>query len=544
MLSSVCEIRLVSLALRISPDRIGATCCGVCAAIWSTLTILVLGASMASPLTVVIFGASGDLTARKLIPALYNLARKNRLPPEAKIVGVARSANSHEQYRAKMKAKFQEYHKDQFDAEVWDKFAGRLYYVAGDISENPAPLQDWFNEHEGPAGGRRLYYLSVKPELYPSLSQGLGAIGFNKEVGGFRRLIVEKPFGHDLETGRALNAALHENFREDQLYRIDHYLGKETVQNIMIFRFANTLFEPLWNYQYIDHVQITVAETVTVKDRLAYYDGSGVIRDMIQSHLLQVMTLVAMESPARYNAENLRNEKMKVLDCIPVPKAEDFKTSVAVGQYEGYRDELLALKAKLTAEGKTEEADAINPDSKTPTYAAVRLRVENGRWKNVPFYIRSGKGMKSRYSEVMIQFRCPPHLMFPLPPGEILQCNRMTLVLQPNEGITLNFQTKVPDVEGTMLQPRDLSFNYSQAYESKALPEAYERMLLDAIQGDASLFLRSDEIERAWELMDPIIAATQAESSPIPESYPIGSQGPKCSDDLLESEFRKWQPIK
>jgi len=498
---------------------------------------------MASPLTVVIFGASGDLTSRKLIPALYNSDRKNRLPAEAKILGVARSGFTTDQFREKMKAKFIEYHKDQFDPNVWERFEARLHYVAGDVGENAAPIQAWFNEHEGASGGRRLYYLSVKPELYPSLSRGLGAIGYNKEIGGYRRLIVEKPFGHDMESGKELNAILHENFREDQLYRIDHYLGKETVQNIMIFRFANTLFEPLWNYQYIDHVQITVAETVTVKDRLAYYDTSGVIRDMIQSHLLQVMTLVAMESPNRYNADNLRNEKMKVLDSIPVSPLEVASKVVAVGQYAGYREELIALKDKLMNEGKQAEADAINPESKTPTYAAVRLTVENGRWKHVPFYIRSGKGMKSRYSEIMIQFRCPPHLMFPLPPGEILQCNRMTLVLQPNEGITLNFQTKVPDVEGTHLQPRDLSFNYRQAYDDKALPEAYERMLLDAIQGDASLFLRSDEIERAWELMDPLIAAMTSASAPIPESYPIGSQGPTCADELLGAEGRKWQPI-
>jgi glucose-6-phosphate 1-dehydrogenase len=481
------------------------------------------------PLTVVIFGASGDLTARKLIPALYNLARKGRLPAETRILGTARREYSDDQFREMMK-KWVSAHKEEWDEAVWNKFAARLHYVAAEITEKgPEPLQKWFDEYEGPSGGRRLYYLSVKPDLYPDLSRALGAAGFNKENGGYRRLIVEKPFGHDLGTATKLNEDLHENFREDQIYRIDHYLGKDTVQNIMVFRFANTLFEPLWNYQYIDHVQITVAETVTAKDRVHFYDTAGVLRDMIQSHLLQVMTLVAMESPTRYNADNLRNEKLKVLDCITVPTPEEAKKLVAVGQYKGYRDEL--------------KAAGLSPNSKTPTFAAVRLNVENGRWKNVPFYIRSGKGLAKRYSEIMIQFRCPPHLMFPLPKGEILQCNRMTLVLQPNEGIALNFQTKVPDVDGVRLRPRDLAFDYRQGYEGQPLPEAYERMLLDAIQGDASLFLRADEIERAWAIMDPIIAATENADAPQPEEYTAGSDGPSCSHKMLEDDGRKWQPI-
>ena len=479
---------------------------------------------MAQPLTVVIFGASGDLTWRKLIPALFNLAQKGKLPPEALIVGVARTAYSDDDYRKELEPKVKGILPgEQFDPAKWAAFAARIHYVSTDATQPGGcqALADWFTANEKEPNGRRLYYFSMAPKYYSGISSAMAEAGLNKSDTGYRRLIVEKPFGTNLATAKALNDSMHKHWDENQLYRIDHYLGKDTVQNILVFRFANTLFEPLWNSQYIDHVQITVAEKVTVEGRGDFYDGAGVMRDMIQNHILQVLTLVAMEDPNKYTADNLRNEKMKVLSTVKVNTEAEAAKVLAVGQYDGY----------LNVKG-------VNPKSNTPTYAAVKLELDNRRWHGVPFYLRSGKGLKARYSEVMIQFKCPAHLMFPLPPGEMLQCNRLKMVIQPNESIQLNFQTKVPDVDGVSLKPHNLTFNYKEGFPNQAIPEAYERLLLDAIQGEASLFMRADEIERAWEIMDPIIAA--ADHAPQqPEKYAVGSDGPASAAKLLDC----WQPI-
>ncbi len=481
------------------------------------------------PITLVIFGASGDLTARKLIPSLYRLRDKDRLPASTRVVGVSRTPMSHEQFRDKLAAGVREFARDDWSRLGWEAFSRQLFYVPGDAvqPEGLEKLKAFLAEHEGPDGGNRLYYLSVMPQIYPGIVKGLGGAGMTAEKGGWKRLVIEKPFGRDLASARELNEALREHFREAQIYRIDHYLGKETVQNILVFRFANAIFEPVWNHNYIDHVQITVAESVPVGGRGDYYDKSGVLRDMIQNHLMQVLTLVALEAPSRYAAEPLRNEKIKVLDAVNVPTPEEAAGMVCAGQYAGY------LKEKGVA-----------ADSRTPTFAAVRLLVDNWRWRGVPFYLRSGKGLAARSTEVVIQFHCPPHLMFPLPAGSALQCNRLTLCVQPDEGIRLSFQTKVPDEEGTTIRPADLDFYYHEAYPEVDIPEAYERLLQDALKGDASLFMRSDEIERAWEIMDPLIAASERPDAPRPQEYAVGSDGPDCAHEFLARDGRAWQSIR
>ncbi len=477
------------------------------------------------PLTLVIFGASGDLTARKLVPSLYRLDRKNRLPEELRIVGVARSPYTDATFRDKMAADLKEHAASDWDESAWPHFARRLHYVPADAARPGGlrPLRTWLESQGGSRLGRRLFYLAVAPNLYQGIVNQLSAVGLDQTSSEeWVRVVIEKPFGRDLQSSHRLNEELRQCFREEQIYRIDHYLGKETVQNILVFRFANTLFEPLWNSRFIDHVQITVSETVTTDDRAEYYDKTGVLRDMFQNHLLQILTLVALEAPSRFAADPLRNEKVKVLESIAIPTPEEACRQIVTGQYAGYRVH-----------------EGVAPRSRTPTYAAIELQIDNWRWRGVPFFLRSGKGLATRSSEVVIQFHCPPHLMFPMPAGSTLDCNRLSMCIQPDEGIHLSFQSKVPDTETVQLQPADMEFHFRDYYDGM-LPESYERLLMDALNGDASLFMRSDEIERAWEIMDPLIAAVEQEGAVPPQEYPVGSEGPKCADEFLARTGRKW----
>jgi len=471
--------------------------------------------------TIVIFGASGDLTSRKLVPALLHLYCKGRLPEGLRVVGTARRPWSDEDFRGVLRERAEQFMGAEFDAALWPSFAARLFYVPGSLNE----LDDFkkldrtlVRLEEGPAN--RLYYLSVGPELYEAAIKNLAEADMARERDGcWRRIVIEKPFGRDRASARALNAVVHAAFDEQQVYRIDHYLGKETAQNILFFRFANTIFEPVWNRRYVDHVQISVTETVDVGHRAGYYDGSGVLRDMFQNHLLQLLALVAMEAPASFDADAVRNEKAKVLGAIRPIRLED----TIRAQYRGYCD-----------------AEGVAPDSQTPTYAALKLYVDNWRWQGVPFYLRSGKSLKAKSSEIIIRFQRPPHVMFQLPPGFEMTPNILALCIQPDEGVHLKFQAKVPDSAQAM-RPVDMEFHYQTAFNGQMLPDAYERLLLDALQGDASLFARSDEIELAWSIIDPVIEGWEAspEVSPL-LAYEPGTWGPDEADAFMAADGRQW----
>ncbi len=374
------------------------------------------------------------------------------------------------------------------------------------------------------SGGNRLYYLSISPTLYEPVIGLLGEQGMSDEDRGWRRVVVEKPFGRDLPSARSLNRALESSFREQQIYRIDHYLGKETAQNIMFFRFGNTVFEPIWNRNYVDHVQITVAETVDVGHRAGFYDTAGVLRDMFQNHILQLLALVAMEPPASFEADAIRNEKIKLFSAIRPIRPENVGAETVRGQYDGYS-----------------EAEGVAAGSQTPTYAALRFWVDNWRWQGVPFYLRSGKALTAKTSSITIEFQCPPHVMFPLPEGVGIRRNILSMCIQPDEGIHLRVEAKVPDTVAEM-RSVDMEFHYRTGFEEIAIPEAYERLLLDALHGDASLFTRSDGIEHSWKLMDDIIRGWESDEAPPLVFYERGGWGPEEGGELLTRDGRTWLP--
>ena len=473
--------------------------------------------------TIVIFGASGDLTSRKLIPALYSLHRKQRLPQPTKVVGVSRRPFSHDEWRDRLAETTTQFAGDQFDSETWEEFAKGVFYQPGDINEagDFTSLAAFLDEIEQDQPCTRMYYLATMPTLYAGAISQLGAAGLADETRGDRRIVIEKPIGTDLASAHALNEAVHEVFREQQVYRIDHYLGKETVQNILVLRFANSIFEPIWNRNYIDHVQITVAEEVDVGQRGGYYDGSGVLRDMFQNHLLQLMMITAMEAPVRYQADLVRDEKVKVLRAVRPLSGADFADDTVRGRYEGYLD-----------------AEGVPRDSQTATFAALKLHVDNWRWQGVPFYLRSGKAMSCRTTQIVIQFHEPPHMLFADGPRRFFDANRLVVQIQPAEGIQLHFQTKVPDA-GMRLTTTDLDFRFGREFKTSP-PDAYQRLLLDALNGDASLFARSDEVELAWGIIDPIIAAWQSPAAPPLKEHPLGQWGPDYSALWMEDQGRTW----
>jgi glucose-6-phosphate 1-dehydrogenase len=480
------------------------------------------------PCSLVIFGASGDLTKRKLFPALYSLAFRRLLPEHFAVVGAARSKETDDEFRERMKEAVHEHSRDDFREDVWELLAEGMRYVALDFADEQGEddLAQTLTELDKERGtrGNRVYYLATPPTVFPTVVQ---AVGKRRSAQGWTRLIIEKPFGHDLTSARELQQVIEQYFDEKEVFRIDHYLGKETVQNMLALRFANGIFEPIWNRQFVDHIQITVAETIGIEGRAEYYEKAGAVRDIFQNHLLQLVAITAMEPPIDFTADSVRNEKVKVLRAMHTPGPK----SVVRGQYgRGYieGEEVPSYREEL----------GVDPQSMTETYVAAKLYVDNWRWADTPFYVRTGKRLARRETTIAIQFKRAPHPPFEELSAERLRPNVLLVHVQPDEGVSLAIGVKVPG-QGMTIRTVHMDFLYGGAFRT-GLPEAYERLILDAMLGDATLFTRIDEVEEQWALVDAIVAAWARDRPAFP-NYAAGTWGPTAADELMERDGRSWR---
>jgi glucose-6-phosphate 1-dehydrogenase len=485
------------------------------------------------PCALVVFGITGDLATKKLIPAVYDLANRGLLPPGFVLLGFARRDWDHDDFAELARASAEKYARTEFREEVWRRLGDSIKFVPGAFDDDDAfdrlkqELVDL--EHSHGIQGNAAFYLSIPPPAFPTVLKQMERTGMasNELAGGWRRVVVEKPFGHDLQSARELNALVDNVFTADDVFRIDHYLGKETVQNLLALRFANTLFEPIWNSHFVDSVQFTMAEDVGIGGRAGFYDSAGAARDVLQNHLLQLLALTAMEEPVSFDADALRAEKVKVLGAISLP--EDMERDAIRGQYEQ------GWLAGQRVPGYLDEDD-IPKDSTTETYAAVRLGIETRRWAGVPFYLRTGKRLPRRVTEIAVSFKRAPHLPFDATDTTELGQNQLVVRVQPDEGVTLRFGSKVP---GTLMEVRDVSmdFLYGEAF-TEASPEAYERLILDVLIGDQSLFPRNQEVEHSWDVLDPLEAFWAGRK---PHLYRAGEWGPRAADEMLAREGRAWR---
>lgn len=491
---------------------------------------------ISSPFCLVIFGASGDLAKRKIVPALYRLYRDRLFPERFCVVGAARTGMSEKSFRNLMEESVRDVISGDFDTGVWSEFAKKLSYTQVEYDRRDSFLSlkkriaSLEKKHD--TGGNRICYLAVPPTVYEQAVSNLGASGLSRGEKGLTHVVIEKPVGHDLESSRRLNAILRESFAERQVYRMDHYLAKETVQNILMFRFANSIFEPLWNRRYIDHVQITVSETLGVEHRAGYYESAGVIRDMFQNHIFQLLALTAMEPPSVFEAERVREEKVKVLRSLRPFPGERIEDTVVLGQYGKGR-----INGKPVTWYRGEPGVAAN--SSTPTYAAMKVLIDNWRWHGVPFYLRSGKRLAKKKAEIAVHYRPVPHLMFSHTLEERIEPNCLVLRLQPDEGISLTFQAKTPGSR-VCLGPVVMDFSYKKIF---TLGD-YERVLLDCMQGDQMLFVRDDEVDQTWAILTPVLEVVESEgvAKDFP-NYESGSEGPDSANSLLERDGRSWRPL-